>query len=408
MTMPKKSWDDQTNITTNSSQTNMGMTKITSTQNKITSTVEENGEVNEIKSSIPKKRNDKANQVTQIAKTSNTTVKNSKIENEINNPIATQDVTVKPSKSIAQNVIDHKPIILKGITFNSFNESVFKSQPISSYLNEKTKPVLQENLIPTTTVVQSKDDLTSKQRSLLNTFDFIEAFNLRLAENETKVHRDQVPKIKTSSGKFNLGLMVGGFTHAAQNQSNAFYGGVGGITLRYRFHPLLSINTDLTYRFIKGDYEETQTNIQTSFGFGQTINEYSLRPKSMHQVSIPIYAQLAISRSILEGGISYNKLIGVKGEIKDKESLYPWQRLTMEEQIEQSKTSVLSEGWIDEEGFRADYFSLLMGYKYRLNTNMDIGLRAEYALKSILTNDESTTGMNQLSFGVHLNYYFIQ
>lgn len=319
-------------------------------------------------------------------------------QNDTKANTANQSINNNTQKNVITNSIKNNKVINETlISIAQPDQTIIATQQQSSI-----PKILEEN---SNTIL---DQVKVAPRAFLKSVAFIPTLKFAIEKDDDAFDKSDVPTVPRSFRKFNFGIVIGGLMHTAENQASPYFGGVGGASLEYRLHPLLSINADILYRFTKGDFTEYGNAVQTDFSFGQTTKVYSYSPNSTHYLSTPVSLQFTVRRSIIEAGIAYQHLLGVRGDIMQRESLYPWQRMTLQEEMDRSKQSKFTEGWINEEGVQQNYFSVLMGYKYRLTSHLELGLRTEYALKNILTSDELTNPMNRLNIGVNLHYYFFK
>ncbi len=249
----------------------------------------------------------------------------------------------------------------------------------------------------------AETDQTKKSTiSLLNPIDPV----LEKIENPEypNLQKLSIPKTKL----FRLGLTASSLFYPAKNSEETWIGASFGLVGQYQFQKAFSLNSELLYTYRTGTFGAVSKTEQTNYSFGREQVEHSLQPKSVHFVELPIYLQFRSGRHGIEGGLTFTYLTGVYGNIEEQKSLFPWER--------SSETSVseetLSSGWLSKSDFKSFNTSGLLGYRYYVNQNFMVGLRASYRFSDFFknsdNNEQALLESGPLYFNVSASWFFLK
>ena len=245
------------------------------------------------------------------------------------------------------------------------NKSTISSQPkiplqksqspektASEKTNESTKTIIKKPKLKSEPVAKTVIPFLDKSQSFLSN-----NFGKKLPD------LDWVGISKWSFG-ITAGIVSNPFD---QDQNGTALGAKIGLTTKYQFKEKLALNADLIYFYRTGTYQPVDSVFEvTGYSFGRSTYRFELRPENSHYLELPIYLTYPIKRHLFEGGISASYLLGVRGStrlIVDLESSQP----------------VNDTGWINETGFRKFTANVMLGYQYKISSNIHFGVRAIYS-----------------------------
>ncbi|MFK8105236.1 MAG: outer membrane beta-barrel protein [Saprospiraceae bacterium] len=198
--------------------------------------------------------------------------------------------------------------------------------------------------------------------------------SFQLAKNNTPI----TPVLRKF--KWSFGLSAGTILYPHADRTQLFVGYFGGLAAKYRLNRTWSIQADLFYQQRGGDFESVKTRTGSQYSFGRRDTTFRLIPQKMHSLVLPITLQFKNGKNTIEAGFSVNYLLGVTGLVQQTESLYPWERANpkiREGVITERNTLILKDKFNTWNG------SLILGYRYDLNTRWKVWGRGTYRLGEI-------------------------
>ncbi len=213
---------------------------------------------------------------------------------------------------------------------------------------------------------------------------------------------------KVRKRALNFSLLGEGIVYPFEKDANWWTGGALGLGIEYAFNRNFSLRSGAQYAMIRalensfvdsyrerasnGSFDETIfTNIENQYAFGlREVEQYQL-PKTIHYFEIPLMAQLRHKRHKVEAGVHMNFLIGARGRSLTNTSLFPWEQdeLTAESDVKTEESDV----WLPKDDFRKILTNASIGYRYRMTSQLSLGLNAYYRLgKSTLNEEQLDTG----------------
>ncbi len=206
-------------------------------------------------------------------------------------------------------------------------------------------------------------------RQVLLYGDFTRPLKPKEAEVELKI---QSP--------FSVGVMAAqSFQTNPKGDEKTIIGYQGGLVLQYRLKGPWHIGAGLQYKYRTGTFEASKAAIGRNYRFGLEIDTFVLRPTSLHYLSLPLHLLWQKNRHVLEGGVSFDYLLGVRGEKGQYER-------TVEPPIRR-EFQVEEKGWLVENGYKKINTAVQLGYRYRVNRQLSFGLSVNYTFGGILKKD---------------------
>ena len=187
--------------------------------------------------------------------------------------------------------------------------------------------------------------------------------------------------LKIKKKKWSFGMIAGIVSNPFDQNQNTALGTKFGLTTRYQLRNKLALNADLMYFLRNGNYEPITISEHTGYSFGRTLYRFELTPKNTQYLELPIYLTYSMNRHVLEGGVSASYLLGVRG-------------LTNQIKEEGPAIAINDPRWIDETGFRKFTANVMLGYRYKINSKLHFGVRADYAPLGFNISDLEDSSVN--------------
>ncbi len=204
---------------------------------------------------------------------------------------------------------------------------------------------------------------------------------------------------------FRIGLTAAALFYPSKNNSTTLTGAGFGVIGEYKLLNALSLNAELLYTLVDGNFGATSQTTHTIYGFGKKEIEYRLKPETMHFVELPVYLRYRFGKHGIEGGATLAYLAGLRGSIEKQTSLYPWER----PDDGSIPTETHKAGWIAKNDFNTFSFHLNLGYRYFPNQKFALGLRSGYRLGDLLkSNAQQFSGSEPLYFNLSASWYFMK
>ena len=207
--------------------------------------------------------------------------------------------------------------------------------------------------------------------NLILDFPTLDLFSSTLTEKEAD-RKEDLPDLEwlnlKKKSRWSFGMTAGLVSDPFDNnQSNALLGAKFGLTTKYQLRKKIALNADLIYFFRGGNYQPTALEYQDSYSFGRSLNRFELTPKNTHYLELPIYLTYSIGgRHLVEGGVSASYLLGIRGFTK----------LVREEGPSES---INDPHWISKNDFKEVIANVMLGYQYKINSNLHFGVRGVYS-----------------------------
>ena len=210
--------------------------------------------------------------------------------------------------------------------------------------------------------------------------------------------------------KWNFGWSIYSLLNSQKGEDYFWVGGATGPGIQYRLNKRLSLQSDLLYRWRRGHFSPKEESKATTYSFGRTTETFRLNASEVHQIDWPIYLQFRNRRQMIEGGISVQFNLGLRGDLISEKSLFPWERKQVgAAPANKTETSLVDTGWIQDANIRKVQFGLLLGYRYQLNRKINAGLQVRYDLNSIYKemplDGKGKLDGSPLHFQIGISYY---
>ena len=320
---------------------------------------------------------------------SNNTINTAQIEIE-NKLVKTEEVSIKGPK---------KPIENKSKLATKVNRVNNNSEKTVNKPLQKNKNLINELLI--TDLNKPQDlvkggekinenekpniELNKKENKSTNLFSLkkIAPLLILVKGNFTKNNEQELDPENACfrPNPFHIGLtasqLMQPFPKSGENLITAH---AAGIVAQYDLNKNWFISSGAQYMRRDGHFMASKMTETRNYRFGLELMENEMRPSSLHYISLPLMVGRQKGHHLLEGGILFDFLIGVRGEIGKLEKTDP--DVNKKEFVAQEK------GWIAENGFTKFNVSPSLGYRYRVNKELSFGISVQYALNRLADEPE--------------------
>ena len=147
-----------------------------------------------------------------------------------------------------------------------------------------------------------------------------------------------------------------------------YYGFSAGLAYQYPIGDRFFAEIGGRFAARMGDFTPSQKSPQLDFDFGPRNNAHLLRPTAVYSAQVPLYVGIDKERFQLMGGVVPSFLLGVRGTYEFERELFPWEEVASTPRIEQ-----LSNGWLDNSGFKSFAFAYVLKYQHKINSNLQVG-----------------------------------
>ncbi len=199
---------------------------------------------------------------------------------------------------------------------------------------------------------------------------------------------DFLKNLNLSSGdlnRSNFSRLAVGFTAAQLMQAGSasgeqlVIGHRAGLVLRYGFSKNWFVSSGLQYLRRGGTFEVSKAVESRRYRFGVEVDSQLLKPTSLHYASMPVMLGWQRGRHLLETGLQFEYLAGLRGSrgVFEKTTDLPPRRGFKTQQ----------EGWLVEDGYKKITATVQLGYHYRVNRQLSFGASVNYTPGGILAKN---------------------
>lgn len=342
--------------------------------------------------------NQKGNEIPSGSTNSSETNDGTKIDNK--NEVSAQEAVTKNSKGQNLQNNQDQAISRKGSTIPpseiASGASENKNANTSAVTKGSTSETARES-IPNTATPANRSAITE-----LTTLESLAPDLLATPEKDLPECRDLFNgKIK----RWHWGITANTHFYPAQTSEQIWIGGAAGPSVQYKINPRISIQADLLYAIRTGNFGDTKSVSQNTYSFGLREKVATVETSSLHFLELPLFFQYTNGRQIVEGGLGLKYLLATRGTLTERTSLYPWERRGSSA----DPTSGMEENNITTGNLVTDSFnklipSVLLGYRYRISTNVTANFQVKYNLSPLVnTTNEGVLredGPLRISLGV--------
>lgn len=158
-------------------------------------------------------------------------------------------------------------------------------------------------------------------------------------------------------------------------------GGIAGLRTSVRVREKMHLILGAQYRMRGGTFNSSGESEVSAYRFGREVQRYSLQPNRLHYVEALAQVEWAVRRHHIAAGLGWGYLLGVQGGLN---------RSVKEEfSLSFGAADTRERGWLDEEGFKKQFWLGRAGYHYQLPGRWKIGVEIQYTPGGIL---QETTG----------------
>ncbi|GJM34604.1 MAG: hypothetical protein DHS20C18_36050 [Saprospiraceae bacterium] len=201
---------------------------------------------------------------------------------------------------------------------------------------------------------------------VMERLDFLPILALQQLERSTSGFiLSQPDQIKTPK-QLSLGLHVmEAFYPGFQAGNSKLLGSNVGLDIRLSGRSRWGLRSGFNYRIRNGQYSFTDSLTEVAYSFGRIEKQYTLTPRAVHFVELPVLVSYRLGRHELQGGVQLAYLLGVKGQLEVPLEDLPARR-------------TIQTGWIEKTGFKQIKFDLSLGYHYAITTHWKAGVYLHY------------------------------
>ena len=185
---------------------------------------------------------------------------------------------------------------------------------------------------------------------------------------------------RSSHSRLGIGFTAAQLMQAgASSREQAILGHRAGLVVRYEISKTWFVSSGLQYHRRGGTFEVSKAAESRRYRFGLEVDSQLLKPSSLHYVSMPVLLGWQRGRHIAESGLLLDYLAGLRGA-----------RGTFEKTTDlppRKEFQAQQDGWLAEDGYKKMTVTAQLGYRYRVNRQLSLGVSANYTVGRILAEN---------------------
>ncbi len=304
-----------------------------------------------------------------LSETSNETL------NDLNERKTEPKTVLQPSMATNQKNVNSRNLnsLKKQPTFTNRQYTLFEKPTVTNYdafeqNTRKNNPVL----LPKTQTISK--EIVKTESILINALSTrLDLFNLPTFGLDSKYLDESVlkhtPEISAHPNKLQFALRAG-ILDIPKTFKNMSYS--GGIVMTYPLSNRWAINLEGNYVNQFYTFDAVKTAKRITYTFGKNISDDALTPDRLHRIEIPLYLSFRFGKhpykNQINFGVSMARLLASTGKIISNSN---------------ETQTVLDEGKIVTDAFNTNPIYGILGYEYRLNKRLNIGLRGTYQFSNL-------------------------